>query len=314
MGGATTCTTKLQFVLSPQASLAVTLTVVSPTGKVLPLGGLATMVGGGLHPPLALAVKKTAAPLVLVAVATMFEEQFNRIGVFVFTTVTVKLQAAPPLASLASHHTAVVPMGKMLPEAGLAVTAGDTPHKSLAFTLKYTAMGTAEVTTMFVGQLIDTMQLGGSMMTVKPQFVLLPHASLAVTVTSVSPTGNTLPLGGSATTLSGAQPPLASVSKYTTAPSELAAVAVMFVEQFKTMGALATVTVKLQLVLLPQASLAVTSTMFVPIGKVLPLGGLAMMVGGLHPPEAVTVKNTAAPLELVAAVAMLEEQFSTIGG
>jgi hypothetical protein len=76
-----------------------------------------------------------------------------------------------------------------------------------------------------------------------------------------------------------------------------------------------TVTVKLQLVLLPQESLAVTNTVVVPTGNVLPLGGLAVTNGGgLQPPEAVTVKNTTAPLELVAVVVMLEEQFKTIGG
>jgi hypothetical protein len=36
--------------------------------------------------------------------------------------------------------------------------------------------------------------------------------------------------------------------------------------------------------------------------------------GGLQPPLAVTVKNTPAPLELLALTVMFEEQFSTIGG
>jgi hypothetical protein len=45
---------KLQFVELPQESLAVAITVVVPTGKVLPLGGLAVTNGGGLQPPLAL--------------------------------------------------------------------------------------------------------------------------------------------------------------------------------------------------------------------------------------------------------------------
>ena len=72
---------------------------------------------------------------------------------------------------------------------------------------------------------------------------------------------------------------------------------------------------KLQLVELPQVSLAVASTVVVPIGKVLPLGGLATTIGGgLQPPLAVTVKNTLAPLELLALTVMFEEQFSTIGG
>ena len=74
-----------------------------------------------------------------------------------------------------------------------------------------------------------------------------------------------------------------------------------------------TVTVKLQLVLLPQVSLAVVNTVVVPIGNVLPLGGLATTVGVLQPPLAVTVKNTVAPVELVAVTVMLDEQVSAIG-
>ena len=51
-----------------------------------------------------------------------------------------------------------------------------------------------------------------------------------------------------------------------------------------------TVTVKLQLVLFPQVSLAVEKTVVVPIGNVLPLGGLALTNGGgEQPPLAVTV-------------------------
>ena len=169
------------------------------------------------------------------------------------------------------------------------MTVGNTPHESLAFTLKNTAVGTVDVTTRLDGQLMDTTQLGGSTVIVNSQFVLFPQASLAVTFTEPNPIGNKLPLGGSATTLSGAQPPLAVTVKNTTAPLESVAVAVRLDEQFKTIGGLATVTVKLQLVLLPQVSLAVTNTMLVPIGNVLPLGGFATIVGSEQPPLAVTV-------------------------
>ena len=65
-------------------------------------------------------------------------------------------------------------------------------------------------------------------------------------------------------------------------------------------------TVKLQLVELPQVSLAVEITVVVPTGKLLPLGGLATMVAGLQPPLAVTVKNTTAPLGPVATVVMFD--------
>ena len=59
-----------------------------PIGKVLPLGGMQDKVGGGLHPPVAELVKKTIAPLELVAATVIFDEQFNAMGVCV--TVTVK--------------------------------------------------------------------------------------------------------------------------------------------------------------------------------------------------------------------------------
>jgi hypothetical protein len=65
----------------------------------------------------------------------------------------------------------------------------------------------------------------------------------------------------------------------------------MFVEQVRMIGGggCRTVTVKVQLVLFPQVSLAVANTVVVPIAKVLPLGGLATMLGGEQPPLAVTV-------------------------
>jgi hypothetical protein len=52
--GALTVTEKLHVLVSPQESVAVAVTIVTPMGKALPLGGLATRLGGGLHPPLAL--------------------------------------------------------------------------------------------------------------------------------------------------------------------------------------------------------------------------------------------------------------------
>ena len=64
-------------------------------------------------------------------------------------------------------------------------------------------------------------------------------------------------------------------------------------------------TAKLHVALFPQVSLAVAVTVVVPTGNVLPLGGLATIIGGVHPPLAVTVKNTTAPAGPVAMVVML---------
>jgi hypothetical protein len=68
---------KLQLVLLPQVSLAVHVTVVVPMGNVLPLGGLHTRFGGGLHPPLAVLLKNTVAPLGPLAITVMLDEQVN---------------------------------------------------------------------------------------------------------------------------------------------------------------------------------------------------------------------------------------------
>ena len=50
-GHGLTVTVKLQLVTWPQLLVAVHVTVVTPTGKVLPLGGVQKSEGGGLQPP-----------------------------------------------------------------------------------------------------------------------------------------------------------------------------------------------------------------------------------------------------------------------
>ncbi len=91
-----TVTVKLQLVNVPHESVAVQLTVVVPSRKLLPLGGLQTREGGGLQPPLAELEKKTVAPLGLVADTVILEEQFNTNGGFVVAGYIV----IPALATL----------------------------------------------------------------------------------------------------------------------------------------------------------------------------------------------------------------------
>jgi hypothetical protein len=119
-----TVTVKLQLVVVPQESLALHVTVVMPSGKLLPLGGMQLSDGGGLHPPEALLEKKTTAEFEQgCAVSTMFDEQLRRIGGR--NTVTVKLQLVLwPQPSLAMHETLVVPIGKVLPLGGLQLRNG----------------------------------------------------------------------------------------------------------------------------------------------------------------------------------------------
>ena len=76
--------------------------------------------------------------------------------------------------------------------------------------------------------------------------------------------------------------------KYTLVPLGVEAVMVRFEEQVRTMGGYVcwfTVTVNVQLVVLPHESLAVVVTTVWPIGKVLPLGGYEERFSGeLQPP------------------------------
>ncbi len=75
-----------------------------------------------------------------------------------------------------------------------------------------------------------------------------------------------------------------------------------------------TVTLKLQVFVWPQRSLAVTYTTLVPIGNTLPLGGVAVRTGALQPPVAERLKLTAAPLEPVAITFVFAGQVTMSGG
>ena len=121
----TTVTWNEQLVNWPQASLAVQVTVVTPIGKKLPLGGTQLTLTGA-QPPDAVLVKKTTAPLEVLAGTVMLVEQARVIGGLPGgLIVTVKLQfVLPPQLSLAMHVTVVVPTGKVLPLGGLQFTVG----------------------------------------------------------------------------------------------------------------------------------------------------------------------------------------------
>jgi hypothetical protein len=155
---------------------------------------------------------------------------------------------------------------------------------------------------------------------VKLHVAVWPQASLAVVVTGVVPTGNVLPLGGALETVTDAQPPVAELEKNTAAPFELVALTARFGEQVSARGGAATVTVKLQVAVWPHRSVAVLVTVVVPIGNTLPLGGVDTTEGTpgpsavSQPPVAELLKNTVAPLGLVAGVVMLDGHVSTIGG
>ena len=221
--------------------------------------------------------------------------------------------------SLPVHVTVVLPIGKVLPLGGLQDTNGGGLHPPVAELVKNTTapLGPLAITVMLDEQVrLIGGYCGGLTVTTNEQLVDCPQVSLPVHVTVVVPIGKVLPLGGLQDTNGGGlHPPVAELVKNTTAPLGPVAVTAMLDEQVRLIGGSTTVTVKLQLVLLPQVSLAVANTVVVPIGNVLPLGGLAVTNGGgLQPPLPLTVKKTVAPLELVAVAVMLDGHAMLTGG
>src|SRR6185369_5202424 len=108
-----TVTVKVQTLTLPLASVAVLVTVVTPTGKVLPLAGLLTTLAT-LQLSVAVTTKVTLLRLHCPrsAVTTRFVGQ-RIAGGCVSSTVTVKVQRPLllPLASVAVLVTVVVPTG-----------------------------------------------------------------------------------------------------------------------------------------------------------------------------------------------------------
>jgi hypothetical protein len=228
-----------------------------------------------------------------------------------------------PQLSHAVQVTTVVPIGKKLPLGGLqeTVVGGQPPVAVLSQETNVPKCFLA-TTFMFFGQ---WRTIGGHILPLtvmaKLQLVVWPHASVAVQVTSVLVfAGKVLPLGGLQETVTGPQPPVAELVKFTTTPFEQPALTVMFDEQVSTIGGQTppglTVTVKLQFVLLPQLSVATQVTVVTPGGKLLPLGGLQTTLTGPHPPVAELVYETVAFVAAQPGVVttMLDEQFKTIGG
>jgi hypothetical protein len=143
-----------------------------------------------------------------------------------------------------------------------------------------------------------TAQAGGATVTVKLH-VAAPLASVAVLVTVVVPTGNTLPEGGIDVT-NGVPPheSLAVTSKKTAVGTEdvtLRAAGHSIETQLVGGVGGVTDTMKLPEAVPPHVSVAVTLTVVTPTGKVLPLGGVAVTTGTLQPPPAVRLKKTTAP-------------------
>jgi hypothetical protein len=120
-----TVTVKLQVAVLPDASVAVQVTVVVPTGKHDPDGGLhATVTPGQLSLAVGGAkVTTTHGSLIVAVLAVMLAGQVIE-GGCVSLTVTVNVQPTP---AWLLHVTVVVPTGKNEPDKGVHETVPQSP-------------------------------------------------------------------------------------------------------------------------------------------------------------------------------------------
>jgi hypothetical protein len=211
-------------------------------------------------------------------------------------TVTVKLHVrALPLLSRAVLVTVVTPMGKAKPLGGWLVRLV-TAQLSLAVTVNVTLLAHppgAAFTVKFAGQVMT----GGCVsftVTLKVHVLEFPLLSRTVLVTVVTPTGNAKPLDGLLVRLVAAQLSLAVTMNVTLlAHPPDAAFTVIFPGQLIAGGCVSfTLTMKVQVLLLPLLSRAVLVTVVTPTGKAKPLGGLLVTLVTAQLSVAVTVKVT----------------------
>lgn len=204
------------------ASVAVHVTVVVPTGNVDPDAGThVTVAPGQLSDATGTVYETLAEHWPDVAGALTFAGQVNA-GACVSVTVTVKLQL--PVfedASVAVHVTVVVPTGNVAPVAGTQVTGPVPGQLSVAAGVEKAT--TAEHWPAVFGTLTFAGQanVGACVsltVTVNEHEPVFEEASLAVQVTVVVPTGKLDPEGGKHATVDPGQlSEAAGVAKFTTA-------------------------------------------------------------------------------------------------
>ena len=181
-----------------------------------------------------------------------------------------------PLLSRAVLVTVVVPTANAKPLGGTLATFV-TPELSLAVTLKVTLLVQtpgAAFTVRLAGQAMVGDWVSPTV-TVKVQVLLLPLLSRAVLVTVVTPRGKAKPLAGLLVRFANAQLSLAVTVKVTllVLPPGAALTARLAGQLIWGGWLSSTVTVKLQLLMLPLRSRAVLVTVVTPAGKAKPLGG-----------------------------------------
>ena len=198
-GGVVSCTVtmKLQLLLLPLESVAMQITMVVPSAKVLPEAGVQTSTGLVSQRSEVVTANVPMAPAGLLHSSMRFVEQAMA-GAVVSTTETVKLHVLVlPLESVARQRTVVRPGAKVLPEAGVqrrvalvSQISEDVTTKVATepFTLAHSSKILVEHET--VGGVVSTTK------TVKLHVLLLPLASDTEQLTAVTPGRNRLPEAG----------------------------------------------------------------------------------------------------------------------
>src|SRR4030095_9138111 len=117
-------TVNVQVAVFPEASVAVQVTVVTPTGKQLPDGGLQTTTTPGQLSLAGVVELTTTHGSVATAVTAVTFGGQVMVGGWVSLTVTVKVHIGP---AVVVQVTVVVPTGKNEPDAGLQLTVPQSP-------------------------------------------------------------------------------------------------------------------------------------------------------------------------------------------
>jgi len=217
-------------------------------------------------------------------------------GGSVSVTVTMKLQLfVLPDVSATVQTTFVVPVAKLEPLAGTQLVLA-TPQLSPTVTLNATFDAhwpSAAGAVISPGQMI----VGNSVsvtVTVKLQLLVLPDESHTVQVTFVVPLGKLKPLAGAQTVLVTAQlSPVTGLNVTFDVHWPSAAGTVMSAGQRIVGGSESlTVTVKLQLFVLPDVSATVQTTFVVPVAKLEPLAGTQLVLATPQLSPTVTLNAT----------------------
>src|SRR6185436_4825468 len=240
------------------------------------------------------------------------------VGGVVSWTLTVKVQVPVlPWASVEEQVTVVVPIAKVLALAGEQVTASVPSTMSLAEAVKLATVPAALVASIII--LAGQVTVGGVVswtLTVKVQVPVLPWASVEEQVTVVVPIAKVLALAGEQVTASvPSTMSLAEAVKLATVPAALVASIIILAGQVTVGGVVSsTLTVKVQVPVLPWTSVEEQVTVVIPIAKVLALAGEQVTASVPSTMSvAVAVKLAIAPAALVASTIIFAGQV-TVGG